>query len=83
MRASASLDQLIGAPMPVQEFLTLALRAAGELAARNGRGAIHGDIRPCNILFDAATGEVALVSSATVGGGPSLSEVRDPVPDRA
>ncbi|HEX7841907.1 MAG TPA: AAA family ATPase, partial [Kofleriaceae bacterium] len=60
--------------MPVQQFLTLAVRTAGELAALHGRGAIHGDIRPCSIRFDAQAGEVALVGSATVGGGPSLSE---------
>ena len=56
MRASASLEQLTGAPMPVEAFLPLAVRVAGELAALHGRGAIHEDIRPSRILFDAATG---------------------------
>jgi predicted ATPase/signal transduction histidine kinase len=75
MRTSASLEQLIGAPMPVQGFLALAVRAAGELAALHGRGAPHGDIRPSSILFDAATGEVALVSAPVAGWrGHALSE---------
>jgi predicted ATPase/signal transduction histidine kinase len=75
VRTSVSLEQLIGAPMPVPEFLALAVRAAGELAALHGRGAPHGDIRPSSILFDAATGEVALVSAAIAGQRvPALSE---------
>src|SRR5882672_4894203 len=75
VRTSASLQQLIGAPMPVPDFLALAVRAAGELAALHGRGAPHGDIRPSSILFDAATGEVALVSAPIAGWRvPALSE---------
>jgi predicted ATPase/signal transduction histidine kinase len=75
VRASASLEQLTGAPMPVQGFLPLAVRAAGELAALHGRGTIHVNIRPSSILFDAATGALALVSSPGAGrGAPTLSE---------
>jgi hypothetical protein len=46
LRASASPDQLAGAPMPVHDFLALAIRMADELAALHARGAIHLDIRP-------------------------------------
>jgi len=61
--------------MPVEAFLPLAVRVAGELAALHGRGAIHEDIRPSSILFDAATGELALVSSPIAGrGGRTLRE---------
>ncbi len=67
MRASASLDQRTGAPMSVPEFLPLAIRVVGELAALHARGAIHEDIRPSSILFDAATGELVLMS-APLGG---------------
>ncbi|HEX8115479.1 MAG TPA: hypothetical protein VF516_47455, partial [Kofleriaceae bacterium] len=67
MRASASLDQLIGAPMPVPEFLPLAIRVVGELAALHARGAIHEDIRPSSILVDAATGELVLRSAPLAG----------------
>jgi predicted ATPase/signal transduction histidine kinase len=75
VRATASLDQLTGAPMPVHEFLPLATRVAGELAALHARGAIHEDIRPSSILFDAATGELALVSAPIAGWrAPTLSE---------
>ncbi|HEX7840106.1 MAG TPA: hypothetical protein VF469_21665, partial [Kofleriaceae bacterium] len=75
MRASASLDQWTGAPMPVQDFLPLAVRVVGELAALHARGAIHADIRPSSILFDAATGKLALVSAPITGWkAPMLSE---------
>ncbi|HEX8109215.1 MAG TPA: AAA family ATPase, partial [Kofleriaceae bacterium] len=75
VRASASLDQWSGARMPVQQFLPLAVRAAGELAALHARGAIHQNIRPSSILFDAATGELAFVSpSIAEWTTPTLSE---------
>src|SRR5512140_2450461 len=74
MRASASLEQLIGAPLAVPAFLPLAVRVAEGLAALHGQGAIHEDIRPSSILFDAATGELALVSSARAGQRLTLSE---------
>src|SRR3954471_14411094 len=60
--------------MPVPAFLTLALRATGELAALHARGAIHEDIRPSTILFDPATAELVLVSAPLAGWRAALSE---------
>ena len=60
VRASASLDRWTGARMPVAQFLPLAIRVASELAALHARGAIHQDIRPSSIVFDAATAALAL-----------------------
>src|SRR4051812_34734242 len=60
--------------MPVPEFLALALRVTGELAALHGRGAIHEDIRPSSILFDPATTELVLVSAPLAGWRAALSE---------
>ena len=75
MRARASLEHLAGAPMPVHEFLLLAIGVAGELAALHARGAIHEDIKPSSILFDAATGAFALASPPSAGWrAPTLSE---------
>jgi len=67
VRAGASLEQRIGAPLPIEELLPLAIRLAGELAELHGRGAIHGDVRPATIRFDAATGEVRLGAGAGAG----------------
>ena len=69
VRAGASLEQRVGAPMPVAEFLPLAIRLAGEVAELHGRGAIHGELRPASILFDAATGELVLASSGFAARG--------------
>ena len=61
--------------MPVHEFLRLAIRMASELAALHAQGAIHQDIRPSSILFDAATGELALVTPPVAEWRvPTLSE---------
>src|SRR5512140_7536 len=61
--------------MPVEAFLPLAIRAAGGLATLHERGTIHEDLRPSSILFDSATGELALARSLIAGrGGRTLSE---------
>src|SRR5919106_1127671 len=69
MRANTSLEQRIGAPMPIRQFLPLAIRLAGVVADLHGRGAIHGDIKPADILVDAATGKLALASSGIATRG--------------
>ncbi len=69
VRASTSLEQQLGAPLPVGEFLPLAIRIAGEVAELHGRGAIHGDLKPASILVDAAAGGLALASSGLPGQG--------------
>jgi predicted ATPase/signal transduction histidine kinase len=72
-RARASLDQLTGAAMPVDEFLPLAIRVVRTLAALHARGAIHEGIRPACIWIDAATRELAL-ADAPGGRAATLSE---------
>ncbi|HEX8111092.1 MAG TPA: AAA family ATPase, partial [Kofleriaceae bacterium] len=64
VRASASLEQLTGAPMQVQDFLSLAIRVTSELAALHARGLIHHDVRPSSIVFE---------RSETGGGDPDGS----------
>src|ERR1044071_348510 len=75
VRASASLDRWTGVRMPIQQFLPLAIRLASELAALHARGAIHQDIRPSSIRFDADLRELALVDPPIAGPrAPGLSE---------
>ena len=59
-RGGELLSGLVGAPMQVGAFLRLAVGIAGALAKVHQRGLIHKDIKPGNILVNAASGEVWL-----------------------
>ena len=46
--------------MELRHFLPLAAAIAAALGGVHGRGLVHKDIEPANILFDRATGQVRL-----------------------
>src|ERR1700686_4235800 len=54
------LDRLLGRPLDVSHFLRIAIPLAGALRHVHERGLIHKDIKPANILVDAASGGVWL-----------------------
>jgi len=54
------LERLLGRPMDVRQFLSLAAAVAAVLGCLHGRGLVHKDIKPGNILVDRVTGEVRL-----------------------
>jgi PAS domain S-box-containing protein len=56
----APLDRLLGRPLDVSRFLRIAIPLAGALRQMHARGLIHKDIKPANILVDAASGGVWL-----------------------
>jgi serine/threonine protein kinase len=56
----APLDRLLGRPLDVSHFLSIAIPLAGALRQVHERGLIHKDIKPANILVDAASGGVWL-----------------------
>jgi predicted ATPase/signal transduction histidine kinase/GAF domain-containing protein len=56
----AALDQLLGRPLGIAEFLHIAISLAGALRQVHARGLIHKDIKPANILVDMARGGVWL-----------------------
>jgi serine/threonine protein kinase len=60
----APLDRLLGRPMEVSHFLRIAIPIAAALRRVHERGLIHKDIKPANILVDAASGGVWLTGSA-------------------
>jgi PAS domain S-box-containing protein len=53
-------DRLLGRPLKVSHFLGIAIPLAGALGQVHERGLIHKDIKPANILVDAASGGVWL-----------------------
>jgi PAS domain S-box-containing protein len=54
------VDRLVGRPLEVSHFLRIAIPLAGALRHVHERGLIHKDIKPANILVDAASGGVWL-----------------------
>jgi PAS domain S-box-containing protein len=56
----APLDGLLGRPLDVSHFLRIAIPLAVALRRVHERGLIHKDIKPANILVDAASGGVWL-----------------------
>src|ERR1700704_3723135 len=56
----APVDRLLGRPLDVAHFLRIAIPLAGALRQVHERGLIHKDIKPANILVDAASGGVWL-----------------------
>ncbi|WP_334407786.1 trifunctional serine/threonine-protein kinase/ATP-binding protein/sensor histidine kinase [Bradyrhizobium sp. AZCC 2289] len=54
------VDRLLGQPLDVSHFLRIAISLAGALCRVHERGLIHKDIKPANILVDAASGGVWL-----------------------
>src|ERR1700720_4894920 len=57
----APLARLLGRPLEVSHFLRIAIPLAGALRRVHARGLIHKDIKPANILLDAASGGVWLM----------------------
>ena len=53
-------DRLLGRPLEVSHFLRIAIPLAAALRRVHERGLIHKDIKPANILVDAASGGVRL-----------------------
>ena len=54
------LDRLVRQPMEIGQFLRLAVALSSALGQLHGRGLIHKDIKPANVLVDSATGRVRL-----------------------
>ena len=52
----AVLDQLLGQPLGITEFLRIGISLAWALRQAHARGLIHKDIKPANILVDVASG---------------------------
>ena len=54
------LERMLGPPMDVTQFLRIAVPLAAAVGRMHARGLIHKDLKPANILVDAASGGVRL-----------------------
>ncbi|WP_247992260.1 trifunctional serine/threonine-protein kinase/ATP-binding protein/sensor histidine kinase [Bradyrhizobium sp. 186] len=74
----APVDRLLGRPLDVLPFLRIAIPLAGVLRQVHEQGLIHKDIKPANILVDAASGGVWLTGFGIASRLPR--EHQDPGP---
>jgi serine/threonine protein kinase len=54
------LDRLIGPPMGLEVFLRLAVTLSVALSRLHGRGLVHKDIKPTNVLVNVSAGQAWL-----------------------
>jgi PAS domain S-box-containing protein len=72
------LDRLIGSPMGLELFLRLAVALSTAVGRLHGRGLVHRDIKPTNILVNVSTGQVWLTGFGIASRLPR--ERRSPAP---
>ena len=72
------LDRLVRQPMEVGQFLRLAVALSGAIGQLHGRGLIHKDIKPANVLVDFGTGRVRLTGFGIASRLPRERQAPEP-----
>ena len=72
------LDRLIGDPMEIGQFLRFAVALSAALRQLHGRGLIHKDIKPANVLVDLQSGHVRLTGFGIASRLPRERQSPDP-----
>jgi hypothetical protein len=72
------LDRLIRAPMEIEQFLRLSVALTSAVGQLHGRGVIHKDVKPANILVDSATGQVRLTGFGIASHLPRERQPAEP-----
>ena len=72
------LDRLIRAPMEIEQFLRLSVALTSAVGQLHGRGVIHKDVKPANILVDSATGQVRLTGFGIASRLPRERQPAEP-----
>ncbi|MCW3061879.1 MAG: histidine kinase [Capsulimonas sp.] len=72
------LDRLIGPPMEIGRFLRLAVALSAALSRLHGRGLIHKDIKPTNVLVNSAADQVWLTGFGVASRLPRERQSPEP-----
>src|SRR5437870_3261164 len=72
------LDRMLGRPMELTQFLPLAIGLTTALGRVHGRGLIHKDIKPANVLVNHATGQVWLMGFGIASRLPRERQAPEP-----
>ena len=72
------LDRLIREPMEIEQFLRLSVALTSAVGQLHGRGVIHKDVKPANILVDSATGQVRLTGFGIASRLPRERQPAEP-----
>ena len=72
------LERLVREPMEVGQFLRLAVSLSGAIGHLHGRGLIHKDIKPANVLVDLGSGRVFLTGFGIASRLPRERQAPEP-----
>jgi predicted ATPase/signal transduction histidine kinase len=72
------LDRLQGRPLEIASFLRVAIPLAGALRRMHGRGLIHKDVKPANVLVDMASGGAWLTGFGIASRLPREHQAPEP-----
>jgi predicted ATPase/signal transduction histidine kinase len=72
------LDRLLERRLELTQFLRITIALAGALAGLQERGIVHKDIKPANVMVDAASGKVWLTGFGIASGLSRERQVPEP-----
>jgi PAS domain S-box-containing protein len=72
------LDELIGTPMDMGQFLRMAIGLSAAVRQLHGRGLVHKDLKPTNILIEPITGQVWLMGFGIASRLPRERQSAEP-----
>jgi PAS domain S-box-containing protein len=72
------LDRLVGTPMEMGQFLRVAIGISAAVRQLHGRGLIHKDLNPANIMIEQSTGKVRLMGFGIASRLPRERQSAEP-----
>src|SRR5246127_2375977 len=72
------LAQLVGTPMEMGQFLRLAIGLSAAVRQLHGRGFIHKDLKPANVMMEPSTGQVWLMGFGIASRLPRERQSAEP-----